>query len=259
MFNEKRGQVTIFIVVAILIVAGVTLFFTVGRGLDITGGQETKNPEAFIQNCIEDKIEEAVELVSLQGGKIEPEGNGYFIEHDNSKIAYLCYTDEDFANCIVQTPLLEKSIEEEIKEYINPTISSCFSSLKESFEKRNYDVAMKKGEVKVDLLPKRVLTTMNYSVSMRKGDDYQSYESFVVVTKDNLYEFVSIANSMVDWETRYGEVPISNYMNVYHDLKVEKNLKSDKSKVYILTDRNTDKKFQFASRSYVIPSGGYSA
>ena len=44
-------------------------------------------------------------------------------------------------------------------------------------------------------------------------------------------------------------------MNYYHDLKVEKNKQTDGSTIYILTERDTENKFQFASRSVAWPPG----
>jgi len=76
-----------------------------------------------------------------------------------------------------------------------------------------------------------------------------------VILNNNLYELVSIVNSILNWEARYGDSETTIYMNYYHDLKVEKKKQSDGSTIYILTDRNTLDKFQFASRSVAWPPG----
>ena len=44
-------------------------------------------------------------------------------------------------------------------------------------------------------------------------------------------------------------------MNYYRDLKVEKLKQSEGTTVYILTDLNNNKKFQFASRSMAWKPG----
>ena len=91
-------------------------------------------------------------------------------------------------------------------------------------------------------------------MSLTKGDA-SNYDAFRVVVDNNLYELVSIANSILNWEASYGDAETTTYMNYYHDLKVEKKKQSDGSTVYILTDRNTEEKFQFASRSVAWPPG----
>ena len=72
---------------------------------------------------------------------------------------------------------------------------------------------------------------------------------------NNLYELVSITNSILNWESKYGDAETTVYMNYYHDLKVEKMKQSEGTTVYILTDKNNENKFQFASRSVAWPPG----
>ncbi len=214
-------------------------------------GLEEKNPQAFIQNCIEEKIKESVTNLSLQGGSLSPEN---YILYDNAKIEYLCYTNEYYKTCVVQQPMLKKHIESEIKNEIEEEVEMCFDSMKESFQKRGYDVNLKKGAEDVELLPGKVITTFNYSLTLTKGE-VEQYDSFTIVLNNNIYELISIANSIIEWEAKYGDAETTTYMNYYHNLKVEKQKQSDGTTIYIITDRNTENKFQFASRSVAWPPG----
>ena len=105
--DKKKGQVTIFIIIAVLVVAiGVAIYMlSPGIRTGITG--ETKNPEQFIQTCLEDEIKDTVETLSLQGGSIEPE---HYILYQDERIEYLCYTNEYYEKCVVQQPLLKSHI-----------------------------------------------------------------------------------------------------------------------------------------------------
>ena len=105
--KSKKGQVTIFIIIAIVIIGVAILFFFLIPETKVTPGFDEQNPSAFIQTCIEDKISGAVETVSLQGGSIEPINS---ILYQNSKVEYLCYTTEYYVPCIVQQPLLQQHI-----------------------------------------------------------------------------------------------------------------------------------------------------
>lgn len=249
--KNKKGQVTIFIILAIVIVVLGVLIYMYYPQIKTTLGLGPKNPQSFIQLCIEEKIEESVEKLSLQGGSINPE---HFILYDNEKIEYLCYTNEYYKTCVMQRPLLKAHIENEIKDEIKEEVKECFISLKESYQKKGYSVNMKEGGTSVELLPKRIATTFDYSLTLTKGES-EKYESFRVVLNNNLYELVSIASSILNWEARYGDAETTIYMNYYHDLKVEKKKQSDGTTIYILTDRNNENKFQFASRSVVWPPG----
>jgi hypothetical protein len=248
---EKKGQVTIFIIIAIVIVVAAVLVYSFYPQIKSGLGIGLKNPQAFIQECIEEEIEDAVEKISLQGGSIEPE---HYIFHDDQKVEYLCYTGEYSKICSIQRPLLKSHIEDEIEDEIEDDVSNCFDSLKNSYEKKGYDVILKTGVMKIELLPKRIVSIFNYSLTLTKGDT-ESYKSFEVILNNNLYELVAITDSIIDWEATYGDAETTVYMNYYHDLKVEKTLKSDGTKIYILTDRNRGNKFQFASRSLVLPPG----
>ena len=178
----------------------------------------------------------------------------HYILYQDSKIEYLCYTSEYYKPCSVQQPLLKEHIESEIENEIKPAVVNCFNELKNSYESRGYTVNLRPGNVRVELLPKRVVARFNYTLTTTKTDT-ERYDSFNVVLNNGLYELVSIANSIIDWESEFGDAETTLYMSYYPDLKVEKLNQVDGSTIYILTDRNTGNKFQFASRSVAWPPG----
>ncbi|MDO8528494.1 MAG: hypothetical protein Q7S06_01220 [Nanoarchaeota archaeon] len=247
----KRGQVTIFIIIAIVIVALIVIGFLVFPKIKTNLGLGGTSPSLFIQTCLQDTIKNTVQEISLHGGSVEPR---FSILHDNEKVEYLCYTSEYYKTCIVQQPMLKPHIENEIKTDIEDETKDCFDSLEENYRRQGYEVNLKRTTMNVELLPKRVVANFNYTLTLTKVDT-QRYESFSVVLNNNLYELTGIANSIVEWETTLGNADTSTYMTYYTDLKVEKKIKSDGTKVYIITDLNTGNKFQFASRSQVLPAG----
>ncbi len=250
--SSKRGQVTIFIIIAILIIgAAVSIYLLVPKAKIGTVFDAT-NPSGFIQTCLEDKIGKTVDLISSQGGSVDPK---FFFTYQGQKIEYLCYTAEDYATCVVQQPLLKQHIESEIKENISEDVGTCFNNLQENYRNAGYTVNLQTGKTTVELLPKRIVTRFDgYVLTVTKGETAK-YNSFLVVLNNNLYELTSIANSIIDWETKYGNAETTLYMSYYKDLKVEKNTQQDGTKIYILTDRNNEKKFQFATRSVAFPPG----
>jgi hypothetical protein len=248
---NKRGQVTIFIIIGIIIVVAAVLIYMFYPQIKTTLGAQENTPQSYIQTCIEKEIMETADTLSLQGGSLEP--TNYVINDDN-KVEFLCYTNEYYKTCVVQQPMLKQHIESEIKNKISGDVTKCFSSLKSNYEKQGYVAELKSGNLYVEILPKRIITTMNYSLTLTKGDT-QKYNSFVIILNNNLYELTAIANSIIQWESTYGDAEVTAYMTYYHDLKVEKKLRSSGEKVYIITDRNTENKFQFATRGQVWPPG----
>ncbi len=249
--GDKKGQVTIFVIIGVVIVALIAIIYFLFPSVftGVTGG--TQNPYEYFQTCMEDSVTEAVNTVSAQGGSADPE---HYIVYNGENIEYLCYTNENYKPCVMQQPMLKNHVEEEILISIEGQANLCLDDMKESFEKRGYDVDMRKRGFEVELLPKRVIIRSNTTMTLNKGGS-EEYDKFKVILNNNLYELISIANSILNFEARYGDSETTTYMNYYRDLKVEKKKQIEGSTVYILTDLNTLNKFQFASRSYPWPAG----
>jgi len=249
--KSKRSQVTIFIIVAIVIVVSGILVYYFYPSIKSTFGLESKNPTAYLQECIEDDIKNALQLVSLQGGSREPE---HFFLYNNSRVEYLCYTIEYYKTCIMQQPMLKLHIEKEVAEIVRDNAKSCFESLEENYRKKGYEVNSNTGEIKVELLPRKAVLTFNNSLTITK-EETERYSGFNIFVDSKYYELISIANSILNWEANYGDAETTTYMNYYHDLKVEKKKQTDGTTIYILTNRNTGEVLQFASRSVAWPPG----
>ncbi|MGD9275809.1 MAG: hypothetical protein PVJ67_01405 [Candidatus Pacearchaeota archaeon] len=249
--ENKKGQVTIFIIVGIIIVVLGILIYMFYPDIKTNFETEAKTPSAFIRNCIEDEVEDSIAELSIHGGYIKPKF--YFLKNDE-KIGYLCYTNEYYLTCVMQEPLLKRHIETEIKKYIEETADECFDSLVESYERKRYSVNLKRAEMGVEITPGEVSVIFNNTLTLER-ESTENYESFKISFDKNLYELLSIANSILSWEAEYGDSETTLYMNYYHDVKVEKQKQTDGTTIYVLTDRNTDEKFQFASRSVAWPPG----
>lgn len=247
----RRAQATIFIIIAIVVVGVFAILYAFVPQIRTTFSAELKNPQAFMQSCLEGEIESVIDNLSLQGGVLNPE---LYYEYKLNKLRYLCYTNEYYKLCTVQDPILKNTIESEIQTAISKKADECFDELQKSYRDKGYSVTINKGTQGVELLPKRVVASFNHTLTIKK-DTAETYTSFMVTLNNNIYELSSIAMSIIDFETTYGDAETTFYMSWYKDLKVEKLKQSDGTTLYILSDRNTNKKFQFASRSMVWKPG----
>lgn len=249
--KSKHAQVTIFIILAMVIIGvGIVIYlFYPQIKTMVTGG--ITSPQSFIQTCMKDKVREVVNNLSLQGGTLYPDN---YYKYDGNKVEYLCYTNKNYQPCVMQQPLLQSSIELNIKKSIQQSANFCFDDLEKSYKNQGYDVNLIRDGMSVGLLPQKIVVSFNNSLTLTK-ENSQIYKKFRVVLNNNLYELVSISVNILQWEVQYGDAETTTYMNFYHNLKVEKKLQSDGTKVYILTDLNTGDKFQFATKSFVWPSG----
>ena len=249
---KKRGQVTIFIIIAVVLVALIVLLFLFYPKIKSGLGFGEKNPAQFLQDCLEEDVSEKVGIISSQGGSLEP---GLTIKYENTDVEYLCYINEYYLPCVRQQPLLVNHVAEEIKKSIEGNVDACFRSLEESFGKQGYSVDLKRKDFEVELLPKRIVVRFEDELTLAKAEESTPYENFEVVLTNDIYELLSIANSILNWEARYGDSETTIYMNYYHNLKVEKKKQGDGSTIYILTNRDSEDKFMFASRSVAWPPG----
>ena len=245
----KKGQVSIFIILGILIVVVLLLLFSRDAGFDTIFAKQS--PYQEIEGCAQTAIQEGLDILMLQGGVIESEN--YFM-YEGKKIDYVCYSENEYENCIMQKPILTNTIRDELEEYSTPKIKSCLNSVKSSLESRGYSVVMRDPEIVIDLVPDNVLVDMNLGLRIEKTG-VESFDHIRTGIKSKIYNFALITSSISQWETRYGDSETLNYMLYYPSLKVEKKKQGDGTTVYILTDRDTDEKFYFASRSIAIPAG----
>ena len=247
--SAKRGQVTIFVIIGILIAISAFLIYYFYPQIKMNFTGQPINPSSYLQSCIEDDLNNNIEIISTQGGSLNPE---HYLLYQDQKIEYLCYTNQYYKTCVMQQALLKRNVEKEIANSLESQAEECLNSLVETYERSGYEVDDKRGKITIELLPKRVVLYFNTTLTLNK-ESTQRYTDLKVSTANNLYELVSIASSIFNFETSYGDSETTIYMNYYHDLKVEKIKQGEGSKIYILTDRTNGDKFQFATRSLVWP------
>ena len=245
----KRGQISVFIILGILIVIVMLILFSRDAGFDTIFS--SASPYQEIEGCAQVAVQEGLDILSEQGGVIDSEN--YYL-YDGKKVDYICYSENDYENCIMQKPIITNTIKDELIRYSEPKIKGCLNSVKSSLMSRGYSVVMKDPEITIDLVPDNVLVDMDIDLRIEKSG-VESYGHIRTGIKSKIYNFALIAGSISQWETRYGDSETLNYMLYYPSLKVEKKKQSEGSTIYILTDRDSDEKFYFASRSIAVPAG----
>jgi len=249
--KNKRGQVTLFIIVAILIIIIGAIIYFLFPGIGTNIKQDTENPEVYLQQCLQEEFESKIKNITSHGGSLKPE---HYIMYEGDKIEYYCYTEEYYKTCVVQRPLIKHHVEKGILNAIDEKSKTCFDEMVNSFESKGYEVELDRKGKSVNIMPGRTILNFNHSLALTK-EDTKNYDKFSISVNNKLYEMVFIAMSIIDWETSYGDAETTVYMDYYRDIKVEKKKQSDGSTIYILTDRDKGTKFQFASRSIPWPPG----
>lgn len=249
-FKGENGQVTIFVILAIVIVAAVIFLFIFWGGPESSVTEET-SPKSIVQKCAEDPIEESIEIILKTGGEISPQ---LTIQYEGENYTYLCYQEDYYLPCYNLYPLLQERVENEIKENSKEEIQNCFNLMREDYESRGFSVSGGATNFSVNLFPNSLKVNLKKDIEITEKDNSQKFEDFGFEIVSPLYELINIAREIVNSESQYCYFEYNGYMLLHPEYKIWR-IDYVGTKIYKIIDRRTGKEFKFAVRSCVSPPG----
>jgi len=247
---RKKAQVTIFIILALILVVSIVLVFLLIKRPDVSVGDD-ENPQAYIESCVNEAVEESVEILLKNGGDLEPKGG---LLHDGKEITFLCYNKEYYKPCVNQRPMLVEHMEDEITSYIKPRVSNCFQSLESQLESR-YDVVTGTMELETKLQKGKVVVDIKKDFKMTRGDKIQSFSEFETSLVSPIYDLSKVAMEISNQEAEYCNFDSLGFMIIYPKYDINKLRTGDSDTVYKVEDITTNQEFKFAIRSCALPAG----
>ena len=185
---KKRGQVTIFVIIAILIVAGILLFFYVQNktsSLTPTIPKDVQPIHNFVQNCLKETGENALIRIGEQGG--------YFLIFDEpsieGRIPYYVYEGKN------SMPTEEK-IEFQISGFIKQELSFCILNFKDFKSQQN--ITHKLRDVKTEINNENVGISIEYPITINKGDSASSFKDFHVIIPVNINKEIIVSKAITE-------------------------------------------------------------
>jgi len=249
---NKGGQISIFVIVAIILVVSIGLFFAIDRGTPILDRTEQFDPETFIDKCIREEVRETVDIILPQGGFVNP--SDYKI-YNNIKVPYLCKNINHYDPCVTQHPLYMTQVEKEISENIQEPIENCFLSLETELESRNYGHLGGDIEIEVRLKPGSIETVVYRDFSFSKNEFSKDFESFGTAIQSPLYSLIFVANEISSQESQNCYFSNDGFMAFYSGFDIKKYVLSDSTKIYTIMDKFTRAETNIAIRGCAIPAG----
>ena len=153
----KRGQVTIFIIVAIVLVVIVALYFVFRDSINVGSfGSKTHEVEAFVYDCIEEKGEKVIFGVAL--------GGGHFSLLENSTVPRVTYYYVDGFN---EMPS-KLEIEEEISSVLEEKLIECTNNF---IDFANYEIDSNNPSVETEIGEEKIYLDINYPIKITKGKE----------------------------------------------------------------------------------------
>jgi len=240
----KKGQVTLFVILGIMIVSVILIFFL---WVQPTYFSDTASRSGF-EGCVADVVEETILDLEGSAGYIEPE---FTYAYNGEELVYLCYTNAYYETCTVQRPFLKQDFDKSIESQIKGAVDNCYSN---SFaELKNQGYSVKEGAVEYDVLIEPGVVRVEIDAPTTVGT--QKFARFNVQVNSPIYEMVMMATSILQFEVRYGDSDIDSLVAFYPDYVIDKLKQGDGTTVYILENKITGDRYPFASRSLAWPPG----
>ena len=249
---EKRGQVTIFIIVGIMIVVGILLLiFLTKDGVDAVTPTDL-GPRDFIVSCVEDIVEDSLDRAMENGGEIVASQS---IRYQGEEWNYLCYQADYYQGCYNLHPMLELQIEMQIDTDTRTDVQTCFNEMEKDFEGRGVDVDISGGKnYSIDLLPGFVRVTLDKDVEVLGEGGGLAFDDFGFEIQSPIYNLVRVAREIVNSESQFCYFEYNGYMLLYPEYDIRRIDYMD-SKMYRVIDRWSGDEFKFAVRSCAYPAG----
>jgi hypothetical protein len=255
----KKGQVSIFITIGIILVVALVLFFVFKEGLIPNPLPEKEsNQNAFLEACIESKVKDTINIIGLQGGYVHPEFSFKFKFEDEEyqNISYLCYNENYYLPCINQEPMLIQHIKDEIKNEIKSTVEDCYNEMVLNLEKDNYEIKSKKyRDFEVEIIPRKININIDAEISAKKNDIDFNQKGFKVSVNSYLYELAVVAQEILSQEGEYCNFEVLGFMLYNPIFKIDKFKTGDSRTIYTIKHKKSKEFFRFAVRGCVIPPG----
>ena len=250
--KNKKAQVTIFIIVAIVLVVALSIFFLARQSKPALNTGQEFNPETVIGECVRDAVRKNVDIMMPQGGVFMPTDYALF---KDTKVAYICKNVNYYERCINQYPRYITFLTSEVKQRIEPEIEGCLNTLEAELKNKNYEVSLGAHSLDVQLEPGSINVNIPIDLTIQKNNVLQKFMIFNFALKNPLYDLGLVVNEITLQEAQRCYFEYVGYSLLYPDINVRVTTLSDSTKIYTLEHVKTGKEMNIAIRGCAIPAG----
>ena len=213
-FTNRKGQVTIFIIIAIIIVGVVVGFLLLRGNLGIVKIPASIQPvyNTFL-SCLKDKTKTGIDVMESQAGYIQlPEfepGSRYMpfssqLNFLGNPIPYWYYVSG--SNIQKEQVPSESEMEKELGNFINDRIRECNY---ENYYNDGFEIVQEEPKASVDIKSDNVNVKLNMNMRITRGEDNVLVSNHNVVVKSNLGVLYNSAKALYQKEQK--ELFLENY------------------------------------------------
>ncbi len=211
----KRGQVTIFIIIAIVIVAGIVLVFSLNNNaknlFTSVFNSESKYPQTVqniklnVQDCLDESLKIVVEKNALQGGYyFTPEDSVYYNPGNLSLARNIpFYFDEKY-----YVPSIA-ILKDQISQGVAYELASCINSEQYvagpiEINNAKVDIDFSRYNAKIIIDNENVKIDIKFPVEISFQDVVYNVEDYSSIVKTNYLKRYELASKISQTQTQYG-------------------------------------------------------
>lgn len=196
-FNNNKGQVTIFIILAIVVVTGIILFFTIDFDFIKSVPTDLQPVYDYYLECMGEVAREGILIMGEQGGYLEnpsfEPGSAYMpfssqLDFLGRPVPYWMYVS---GNNIIRNQVPTKVImEEQLESYISERSDVCNFT---DFNSGGYVVSVEKGQARVDIREFNIEISLDSKISISRGETFAIVDNHDLGIESKLGRFHSLA------------------------------------------------------------------
>ena len=191
----KKGQITIFIILAIVILISGSLFFYFRSGStnkEVQIEKLIKNSvnslpiKIFTESCLKEILDNGINLVSKQGGyyNTPPLSTNYL----ENRVAYFYYLEQNFV------PPIDK-IGAEISKYVTDNLNHCLNDFN-TFKEQGIKVEWKIKNISVKITDENVILSADLPIKIVDNGAENTISDFLVTINKKLKVFYDVSNEL---------------------------------------------------------------
>lgn len=249
---NKKGQITIFVILAIVIVLsiGIVFYATSKPSASISPRED---PKGYMDKCIKDALTEAELAVIPHGGFANSSDTARYEDID---VVWMCYTNAKNKLCANKHPVLKSEIEREITQLIKPKIETCFKDI--AIQLAKYDYTEGELNVSTEILLDKVEAKVRKKITFTKNEQTITLSNFDSSISSPLYYFAKLSLDIVNQEVSCdclneacnADIITMNRFN--RDFEITKqSYTGSGTEIYVIKEILTGKQFNFAIRNCV--------
>ena len=193
---DKRGQVTLFMIIAMIILVFGVIYFYFGGQLIKEKAEIEKSikiplvslqVKTFTESCLRKILDDGIILVSKQGGYYNPP----FLSttYLGNKVAYFYHSQQNLA------PSIGK-IKSEISKYVYDNLNQCLEDFK-SFKEQGLKIEWEIKNISIEIIEGAIVLKALLPIKIVIDDAENYISDFRVTINKKLKTFYDIANDLV--------------------------------------------------------------